>query len=472
VTDSTTSVIATSVNDAPLLGGALANQAVNDNSTISPFATFTVSDADQPAQTLTIDVQLNAAANGVFTSASLSDSGFADQGGGLYRFSGTAADAQTAIRKLVFDPLTIATTTLTVSADDGLASPVTNAVTTVQVADDDPTGPVIVLGGSQGTETDLADQVFTWDVSDPSGLSRVDVVIKRGTAVIFASSSTDSAGSFGFDNYGPGRYTIDVTAVDADNDRVGDEAETTATRSVLVTTAGVSGGAGSDYIRVRATNPARPWGQARAYRVIYVGARVTQKLLAVFPANRPIIVNGNGGNDTLQVVGPLARGVRFYGGAGNDILIGGRGNDLLVGGDGDDVLTGKQGHDVLIGGRGSDRLFGGFPSRNTATLDDQNLLIGDSTLYDANDAALAAIVRQWGIRSKTSDARMAALRTGVAYGGPAPGTAKLVGFGAEATIVDDGTVDTLFGTADLTWFWNVGGNDVLSGKLLPTDRVN
>ena len=96
-----------------------------------------------------------------------------------------------------------------------------------------------------------------------------------GTAAAFnegvdaLASSTDPAGSLRFDNYGPGSYTLDVTAVDADNDRAGDAAESTATRSVIVTRSGASGGAGSDYIRVRATNPARPWGEARAYRVIY-----------------------------------------------------------------------------------------------------------------------------------------------------------------------------------------------------------
>jgi hypothetical protein len=96
-------VVITSVNDAPQLGGAVANQAINDNQTVRPFAALTIADPD-PGQALTVDVQLSHVANGRFTAASLSASGFASVGGGRYRFAGTAGEAQSAIRRLVYVP--------------------------------------------------------------------------------------------------------------------------------------------------------------------------------------------------------------------------------------------------------------------------------------------------------------------------------------------------------------------------------
>ena len=91
-------------NVAPGIADATAGQAVNDNSTVAPFITVTIGDIDSPAQTEKVTVTLDNAAKGVFTPASLSTSGFVSIGGGAYTFSGTAAQATTAIRALVFDP--------------------------------------------------------------------------------------------------------------------------------------------------------------------------------------------------------------------------------------------------------------------------------------------------------------------------------------------------------------------------------
>src|SRR5438067_9121919 len=53
VTDNTTTVVSTSINDAPTITGTVAGQAVNDDSTISPFGGVTIGDVDVPAQTQT-----------------------------------------------------------------------------------------------------------------------------------------------------------------------------------------------------------------------------------------------------------------------------------------------------------------------------------------------------------------------------------------------------------------------------------
>jgi len=370
--------------------------------------------------------------------------------------------------RLLVPVLGLKTVKVRVTDDEGTS---TVATSTVNVTDDDTAGPSITLGGSTGTQTDIATQAFTWSTADPSGISSVAVIVKRGTTVIYSSTSATTSGGYNFDAYGPGTYTLNVTAIDADNDRTGDTATTIApTRTVIVTSAGVSGGIGNDYIRVRPTNAALPAGEVKAFNVTFVGTVATETLMGVFPTTKAIVINGNGGNDTIEVVGNITRNVRFYGGTGNDVLTGGNGHDVLNGGDGNDVLTGKLGNDLLIGGIGADRLLGGSATGNTATTGDENLLIGDKTIYDVNDAALAALLTEWSNTAKTSAARIATLRAGVAYLG---GTAKLV---ANTTIVNDNAVDQLFGTNSFTWFWNISPTtsvtkDVITGKRL-LDIVN
>ena len=137
--NATTVVTATSVNDAPTLGGAMASQAVNDNATVSPFSSFTVADPDIGAS-ITASIALDAAAKGGFTNASLISSGFSSADGGLTytHAAATPAAMQAAIRALVFQPAinrvapsSTETTTFTVSVNDGIAPAVTNSTTTV-----------------------------------------------------------------------------------------------------------------------------------------------------------------------------------------------------------------------------------------------------------------------------------------------------------------------------------------------------
>lgn len=63
-----------------------------------------------------------------------------------------------------------------------------------------------------------------------------------------------------------------------------------------------------------------------------------------------LVVNGNGGNDTITAGNGLA-------GLLNLAINGGAGNDIITGGDGNDRLTGGDGNDIINGGRGSDRVF-------------------------------------------------------------------------------------------------------------------
>lgn len=139
----TSTITVVAANDAPTLGGAVANQAVNDNATISPFSTFTVTDPDTQAAAAMIDIN-NGTVRGDFTAAS--SSGWTRTVVGTtiryFRNFASAADIgstiQAAIRSLVFQPRTDAiqpgateVTSFRVTVGDAVAAPVANSTTSV-----------------------------------------------------------------------------------------------------------------------------------------------------------------------------------------------------------------------------------------------------------------------------------------------------------------------------------------------------
>ena len=221
VTDSATTVVSTSVNDATTFSGSSASQAVNDNATVMPFSAFTISDVDSPAQMLTVQVLLDTAAKGSFTVLSLINSGFADMGAGVYSFSGTASAATTAIRALVFQPTAnrvapgqTETTTLVVLVNDGVANATTNANSVVSTSVNDAPS---ISGTSVGQAVN--DNGF---VSPFSGVTIADVDVGQNVTVsvtldtaakgVFTSASLTASG---FASAGGGVYTFTGTAAAA-----------------------------------------------------------------------------------------------------------------------------------------------------------------------------------------------------------------------------------------------------------------
>ena len=93
------------------------------------------------------------------------------------------------------------------------------------------------------------------------------------------------------------------------------------------------------------------------------------------------------GNDSASVAPALRLPVVIVGGTGDDRLMAGGGSSLLIGGPGRDVLAAAQ-----TGRRGS-------------------ILIGGSTAFDANDAALSAILAEWS-SSRPRSARIANIKRG------------------------------------------------------------
>lgn len=169
---------------------------------------------------------------------------------------------------------------------------------------------------------------------------------------------------------------------------------------------------------------------------------------------------GGDGNDSLTGYGAddLIRGGRgddtIVGNAGANLLFGDEGNDkitgqgVLVGGDGDDKLTDSQTRSVLIGGLGKDVL--------TSKSSSGNLLIGGTTDFDSNDAALLAIRAEW--------ASGASLQTRISHlSGALPGGLNgsffLISDAVRpGTVHDDFALDTFSNKSNSDWLLPFGGD--------------
>ncbi len=133
----------TDVNELPVIGGAVANQPVNDNATIAPFASLTVTDPDTQAMSVIVRIS-NGVVRGDFTAASTAGWTQTLIGNNIqyFRTYSPAANigdtVQAAVRALVFQPRsnainssTFEVTGFTVTVGDGVATPVSNTATTV-----------------------------------------------------------------------------------------------------------------------------------------------------------------------------------------------------------------------------------------------------------------------------------------------------------------------------------------------------
>ncbi|HEY1068386.1 MAG TPA: hypothetical protein VGE52_19845, partial [Pirellulales bacterium] len=111
------------------------------------------------------------------------------------------------------------------------------------------------------------------------------------------------------------------------------------------------------------------------------------------PPTGGLYVYGAMGDDTIDVGSTTTLNAFIDGGLGNDKISGGLGNDVILGRDGKDSLAGRGGKDVIIGGLGADSITA--DGTGATSLNEGNILIGDSTDYDADLAALAAISAAW-----------------------------------------------------------------------------
>lgn len=108
-----------------------------------------------------------------------------------------------------------------------------------------------------------------------------------------------------------------------------------------------------------------------------------------------IVVDGEGGDDTIAVSEAFKKETWLYGGWGSDVIRGGGGRDNIFGGDWDDRLFGRSGSDWISGGSGDDKLDGGT---NPAGADDRlhggsgtNTLVNGKSSANTNTQSATAL---------------------------------------------------------------------------------
>jgi plastocyanin len=158
-TDTTTTVIATAINNPPTITGTIAGQQVNDNATIAPFTTTVINDPDNAAEQMTVTVTQSNVLNGSFTTLA----GFTSLVPGVYTFTGTRAQATAALNGLVFTPTahqvsvgSTVTTTFTVVVNDGLVATNSNTSVVAKAINDAPVLDPTVVATLTGITEDNA----------------------------------------------------------------------------------------------------------------------------------------------------------------------------------------------------------------------------------------------------------------------------------------------------------------------------
>ncbi|MBO6759652.1 MAG: PKD domain-containing protein, partial [Roseivirga sp.] len=193
---------------APVITGAVANQAVNDNATMSPFSAITVADpnGDNVSATITLDDN----AKGVLSGTGLT-------GSGPYTLASTdAASLQASLRALVFNPTdnrggsgSTEKTTLTIQVSDGERNE-TDANTTVISS---PVAPTVSLSSLATSPTNGFGITITFSEA-VTGFAIGDITVANGTASNFSATST-SVYTAQITPTTDGTVTVDVASASA-----------------------------------------------------------------------------------------------------------------------------------------------------------------------------------------------------------------------------------------------------------------
>lgn len=289
----------------------------------------------------------------------------------------------------------------------------------------------------------------------PAGLG---IVISWGDGR-FSQGTTFNSQAHAFSHVytSAGSFTISATATDLDNltsfpATSGIEIESlTFEGSALA----IGGGDGADTISLYPDvgNPGN------------VRVSVNGVLRGSFTMPTAFYAYGCGGDDVIKVLGVNTKSSILHlkvpaildGGPGNDLLDVGssRAANVLIGGPGNDRLFGSPLRDILIGGLGADILNGSGG---------QDILLGDALAFDADPAAVIAILNEWARTDKSYVQRVGHLTGTLNDGESLNGNYFL----NTAAVVDDHAGDSLSGQGDRDWFFKDRG--ALTPPI-PADKV-
>lgn len=175
-----------------------------------------------------------------------------------------------------------------------------------------------------------------------------------------------------------------------------------------------------------------------------------------------VVVFGLAGDDKIKIEDSVSVPALLDGGAGNDKLNAGGGNSVLLGGSGNDKLKGGKGRDLLITGTGADELQG---------KDGDDILIGSLTSFDADEAALMAVLKEWSRTDSSYLQRVANLSNAAAGSVISNGSLAGGSFLTASSVKSDGSENELKGGSGLDWYFanldgvgNNGRKDKVTGK--------
>jgi hypothetical protein len=194
----------------PTISGTVANQAITDLQTITPFAGVTIADANLN-QTETVTITLSAAANGTLSNLGI----FTNPSAGVYTATGSASAVTAALDALVFTPTAnqvapgqTVTTGFSITDTDTAALTATDTITSV-IATDVGVSPTITGTAANQAITDLQ------TIAPFSGVTIADVNVgQTETVTVTLSAAVNGAlSNLGiFTNPSAGVYTATGSA--------------------------------------------------------------------------------------------------------------------------------------------------------------------------------------------------------------------------------------------------------------------